>query len=131
MSRISARIVFSKGEGLSIHDTFKDIVATLLEDAKFKDLDPLKIVFTTGKTFYFERHKFLRYHQGELDFADLVQETECDGLYRNKAALKSKHGYEVEPDSLWLLQGDTLELVHEDEYVACEFNTAANLFYEI
>lgn len=130
MSKVNIRIVFSKGEGLSVHDTFHRVVAMILEADTIKGYDPLMLIFSTGKILYFDKETFFQFNQGEMSHAELIRQTECQGLFRNKTFIKSGK-YEIEPESLWLLRGKELVLIDSDEHITMGAAVADKLFYEI
>jgi hypothetical protein len=93
--------------------------------------DPLLLIPALGKKLYFNAHSLQRYIAGGDDFEELVSNSWCDGLYRNRTKLVNQENNEIEPESLWLKRDNELIMLSGDEFYSCDFNVSEKLFYEI
>ena len=56
----------------------------------YKDLTPIKILIpSTGKLLCAERDLFNAYLKGEIEIKDLIEATECEGIFRNHHQMKA------------------------------------------
>lgn len=129
MELINARIVLAQGAPIQVQNTFQAIIAeAILEEenamAIVLELEPELIL-------YCQYYALQQMYRGITRKEDFIDAWRCDGLYRNRTALKTEQGDEIDPGSLWLLKGDRLLLMDEDNFIECPFNTQAQLFDRI
>lgn len=120
MSSIFAiEYIYANGEKLTVtNKSFTESVKMVLNGTFIKRGTPIKVFFpSTKKTLYFDDDYFRSYIQGNLDQAELIELTECDGLFRNKLEIETPKHPEIDPGSLWKKQGNHLILVDKDDYI--------------
>jgi hypothetical protein len=120
MSSIFAiEYIYANGEKLTVtNKSFTESVKMVLNGTFIKRGTPIKVFFpSTKKTLYFDDDYFRQYIQGNLDQSELIELTECDGLYRNKIEIETKKYLEVEHGSLWKKQGNNFILIDKDDYI--------------
>lgn len=120
MSSIFAiEYIYANGEKLTVtNKSFTESVKMVLNGAFIKRGTPIKVYFpSTKKTLYFDDDYFRSYIQGNIDQAELIELTECDGLFRNKLEIDTKKYLEIEYGSLWKKQGNHLILIDKDDYI--------------
>lgn len=115
MHKLVINVVFTGAKTVTFTDTFEAVVEKILTDDAFKDLTPLKLTFTTDKVLFFDRELFEAFQEGGLHYSELIQQTECDGLYRNWFRV-TYNGVEIEAGALWVLRGNVLTMVDNDEF---------------
>lgn len=102
--------------------TFEQAVNFIMKVPRFASHPPLKMVVeSTGKILYFDEPKFQAFIDGNLEAAELIDQTECDGLFRNKVDVQiAKHDI-IDSGSLWKRKGKTLYLIDEDRHLPIVF----------
>lgn len=102
--------------------TFEEAVNFIMKVPRFASHPPLKMVVeSTGKILYFDETKFKAFVEGEISQIILIQETQSDGLYRNKVDIQiAKHDI-IDSGSLWKRKGKTLYLIDEDRHLPIVF----------
>lgn len=102
--------------------TFEEAIVFIMKVPRFASHPPLKIVVeTTGKILHFDEQKFQAFVDGDLEAPELIEQTECDGLFRNKEDIQiAKHDI-IDSGSLWKLKGKTLLLVDDDRHIPIVF----------
>jgi hypothetical protein len=94
------------------------------------EFTPYKMVITsTGKTLYFDEGFFKEFNLGNISKQELIELTECDGLFRNKEEIGLIGKLTIDAGSLFKRIDDKLILVDDDNYIAIEYPDAN--FYEI
>lgn len=124
MIKLTAEVTFMQGT-MTIQDkTFMQIAYTVFTADHGTKLVPLKIVFPqSGKVLYANEDKFHAFINGQISQENLIKETECDNLYRNKKELFCKDsGVIIEEGSLWMKKGKDCILIHEDEHLTHPYN---------
>lgn len=123
---------YANGEKLTVENkTFTESVKMVLNGQFEKVGTPLKVFIpSTNKTLYFDDDYFRNFIQGSLEMPELIENTECDGLYRNKIEIETPKNREIEPDSLWKKQGNYMILVDGDKYIQIDADNL-ELFKEI
>lgn len=103
--------------------TFEEAIVFIMKVPRFASHPPLKIVVeTTGKILHFDEQKFQAFVDGDLEAAELIEQTECDGLFRNKEDIQiAKHDI-IDSGSLWKLVGRNLTLVDDDRLAILLYN---------
>ncbi len=120
---LEAEILYNGGAKLHLkHKSFKEIVKFIVEKPGLQDYEPLQLKFSTGKVLYYDKPAFLQYLEGNLEQPELVELTECEGLYRNKTQLVLEDGSEVDAGQLWKLQHEYLIMVDDDDYVSSGYD---------
>ena len=111
---IKMKFVFLDGSSLELNDkTFREAITKVMNEHLQKE--PLKVVFpTTKKVLYFDMNVFYAYLKEEIDQMELIEKTQCDGLFRNNTMLKTNTEEEIEPQSLWKRHGNSMHLVNDD-----------------
>jgi hypothetical protein len=120
MSSIFAiEYIYANGEKLTVtNKSFTESVKMVLNGTFIKRGTPIKVFFpSTKKVLYFDDDYFRQYIQGNLDQQELIELTECDGLYRNKIEIETKKFPEVEQGSLWKKQNNHFILIDKDDYI--------------
>ncbi len=122
---LSCTVHYPQGVKLEIKNKFfKEIISIIcVREIAIQKKEPLKLVFDSGKTLYCDKQAFECYLSGEINQQWLVQNTECDQLYRNKFELQSIEGAIIDPGALWKAKGDKLTLVDDDCYATFKLNT--------
>ena len=132
MSKVTFTIqfVYHDGSILTISDkSFKAAIKAVLNEEIIKET-PLKVVFpATKKTLYFDKELFSSYSNGDIDQPELIECTECDGLFRNISKLLTNTHEEIEEKSLWKKSHNKLILVNADEYITSDY--VEKLFVEV
>jgi len=123
---LEVEVLYTGGAKLHLkHKSFKEIVQFVTEKPGLKDYDPLQLKFSTGKLLYYDKAAFTQYLEGNLEQAELVELTECEGLYRNTKPLVLEDGTEVDAGQLWKMQHEYLLMVDDDDYVSSDFDPNA------
>ena len=123
---LEVEVLYTGGVKLNLKNkSFKEIVQFIAQMPGLKDYDPLQLKFSTGKVLYYDKAAFTQYLEGNIEQPELVELTECEGLYRNKTQLVLDDGTEVDAGQLWKLQHEYLIMVDDDEYVSSDFDPNA------
>jgi hypothetical protein len=123
------KFVFNDSKVISFTNvSFKEAIIKILKQNVF-DQEPLKVVLPSSKILYFDKQLFTFYINGEIEQPELINLTQCDGLYRNKVKLLTNTHDEIDAGTLWKRHDDRLNMVSMDEYIPCEY--VENLFYEV
>jgi hypothetical protein len=123
---LEVEVLYTGGVKLHLKNcSFKDVAKFIAEKPGLKDYDPLQLKFSTGKILYYDKAAFLQYLEGNLEQPELVELTECDGLYRNKTQLVLEDKTEVDAGALWKRQHDYLIMVDDDQYIGSGFDPNA------
>ena len=132
MSKVpfTIQFVYQDGSTLTITDkSFKQAIIAVLNEEIIKET-PIKVVFpSTNKTLYFDKELFASYITGEIDQPELIETTECDGLFRNVSKLLTNTHEEIEPQTLWKKANNKLILIDNDDYITCDY--VETLFVEV
>lgn len=128
---IKMKFIFSDGSILEINDkSFRAAITKVMTDHLTFENQPLKVVFpTTKKVLYFDLNSFYAYLKEDIDQMELIEKTQCEGLFRNNTFLKTNTEEEIEPHSLWKKHGNEMHLVNDDIPVKCDY--IEKLFIEI
>lgn len=113
---------YPNGEKLTVtNKSFLESVKMVLNGKFDKIGTPIKVLFpTTKKVLYFDDDYFQSYLADNISQSELIELTECDGLYRNKEDRNDfKHPF-VEKGALWKKQGDSMILIDRDQYISLE-----------
>jgi hypothetical protein len=123
---LAVEVLYTGGVKLHLKNrSFKEIVQFIAQMPGLKDYDPLQLKFSTGKVLYYDKAAFTQYLEGNLEQPELVELTECEGLYRNTKQLVLEDGTEVDAGQLWKLQHEYLLMVDDDDYVSSAFDPKA------
>ena len=113
-----------------IYKSFREAITKVMNDHLTFDNQPIKVVFpTTKKVLYFDMNVFYAYIKNDIEQLELIEKTQCDGLFRNNTFLKTDTDEEIEPHSLWKKHSSEMHLVNEDIPVKCDY--LEKLFVEI
>lgn len=131
MPNIVIKITYSDGTSLEQNNkSFKAMIKLAFIIGEQNCIQPLKVLFpTTGKVLYFDDTLFRSYINEELEQPDLIDQTQCEGLYRNRAELILSDKSIIDPGALWKKFGKNLILIDADEYITSPLNEKA--FVEI
>lgn len=115
--------LFPGGIKLTLKDrNFKQMIEYLHDKPGIKEHEPICLYFpTTKKYLVYKKELFLGYLKGEIEQTELIEETQCDGLYRNKNLIDTNLGESIDAGALWKKQGNYLTLVNDDGYIQTEF----------
>jgi hypothetical protein len=92
------------------------------DDAQKNERNPLLLTFSTGKKIYYDEEQVRNFVENNIDQLELVESTECEGLYRNTTRLKMDEHDELEEGWLWILKGQYVFLVDKDRSIYCPFD---------
>tara|TARA_R110001606_G_scaffold273019_1_gene421556 strand:+ start:427 stop:837 length:411 start_codon:yes stop_codon:yes gene_type:complete len=109
--------------------TLLEIAKRLLNQQTFVNLQPMLIVFPTGKQLYFNKSEWHQFLHNQISVVELVENTETEGLYRNNNVVVFKGKLDVEPQALWTKKGNQLFLIDDDWNIIVDFNK--KIFTEI
>ena len=127
---ITAR--FPENRAVAYHDiTLLDAAAQLMANNISLRETPLLLELATGTKLYYLESVLWMYCAGQRTYDEVVQALWCEGLYRNSADLVTQRDYQIEAGSLWLLRGNELLLVSDDEFVTCSYSESKELFTAI
>jgi len=126
----SIKFVYQDGSILTITDkSFKAAIKTVLNKEIIEET-PIKVFFpSTKKTLYFDKELFTSYISGDIEQPELIECTECQGLFRNISKLLTNTHEEIDEKSLWKKQNNILILVDADEYITSDY--VEKLFVEV
>ena len=85
--------VYANGQKLTIKNkSFTESVRMVLNGKFTHNGTPIKVLFpATQKVLYFDDDYFRNFIQGSLDQPELIELTECDGLFRNIEVVKNRN----------------------------------------
>lgn len=120
MSNPILNFVYPNGHLLeSKSRNFLDAIKFVFEAPGLKNHTPLKLVVkSTGKILYFDDLKFKAFANDEITIEELIQETECEGLFRNKVDIELNKSDIIDTGSLWKLIKGKYILVDSERYIA-------------
>lgn len=126
---IKMKFVFLDGSSLELNDkTFREAITKVMNEHLQKE--PLKVVFpTTKKVLYFDMNVFYAYLKEEIDQMELIEKTQCEGLFRNNTEMITNSNDNIDAGALWKKQGHYVYMVNDDEPVRCNYDE--KLFFEI
>lgn len=118
------RVIFLDGTILEQnHHSLKHMVKFALQIAEQNSIIPLKVIFpSTGKLLYFDDELFKEFTNGKIAQSELIEVTQCDGLYRNKESLRLKSNQIIDEGALWKKDKDKLILIDNDDYISTLFD---------
>lgn len=116
-------VVYPGGVTLTLTEkTFEEMVRFIHEKPSIKDHEPMYVYFPAPqKHLVYDKNLFEAYLKAELKQEELIERTECDGLYRNKYHMQSEHGDTIEPGCLWKRKGLDMMLVNDEDFALAEF----------
>jgi hypothetical protein len=122
MSSFSVKVYYLDGSTLSLEkNSFTQFIKLIEEDAQKNNRIPLKMVFSTGKTLYYDEEQVRLFVNQNIDQVEFIENTECDGIYRNTSKLKGDEPEEIEEGCLWCRKGNYMFLIDKDRNMYCEF----------
>lgn len=123
MGSLSAEARYLDGATMQINGiSFNQVIRKVHEDAQKHDRTPLLITFSTGKNLYYDEEQVRNFVENNIDQLELVEATECDGIYRNATKLKMHGGEELEEGWLWTKKGNYVFLVDKDRSIYCDYD---------
>ena len=119
--------IYPEGAKLTLRDrSLKEMIEYINEKPGIKEHEPICLYFpTTKKYLVYDKNLFEAFLKGDIEQTQLIEQTQCDGLFRNKNLMDTRLGETVDSGSLWTLQGDVLVLVFEDGTIFAEYNEAS------
>lgn len=127
---IKMKFIFTDGSTLELDKSFREAITKVMNDHLTFENQPIKVVFpTTKKVLYFDMNVFYAYLKNDIEQLELIEKTQCDGLFRNNTFLKTDTDEEIEPQCLWKKHGSEMHLVNDDIPVKCDY--IEKLFVEI
>ena len=131
MSKISlVTVKFQGNKSVKFQNTtVLEIAKKLLNNITFSNLQPMLIVFCTGKKLYFEKSYWLSFFNKDISVVELFENCETDGLFRNTNTINFENKIDIDPGALWSKKGTKLYLINDDWNIVVKFNT--KLFTEI
>lgn len=123
MGSISCEVRYLDGATMNLTGiSFNQCIKKVYEDAEKHDRNPLILTFSTGKKIYYDEEHVRNFVEGHLDQLELVELTECDGIYRNTTKLKTDNEEELEEGWLWNRKGNYMFLVDHDRSLYCDYD---------
>jgi hypothetical protein len=123
MGSLSVVVRYLDGAKMTMNGiSFNQCIRKVHEDAEKNNRTPLVLTFSTGKKIYYDEEQVQNYVENNIDQLELVEATECDGIYRNTTKMKMENEEELEEGWLWTKKGDYVFLVDKDRSVYCEFD---------
>ncbi len=102
--------------------SFKEAVAFILELKEPAAFMPIKMAeLSSGKLYYFDETKFQSFLAEELFEEELLQECECDGLFRNIKKVNYNQEQTIDKGSLWKLKSNKLILISSESYLELDY----------
>ena len=102
--------------------SFYDAIKFCFETPGIKEFTPVKVTLNDDhKTLYFAENKFGAYIAGYITYEELIEATECDGIYRNILGFETLEKNQIESEQLWKRKSDELILIDDDVYVCIQF----------
>jgi hypothetical protein len=99
--------------------SFKEAIKYVLERKEPTKFTPIKMVAeSTGKTLYFDENKFKAFLQGEYTETEIIQATECEGIFRNTDDVTISKDDVIDSGALWKLIDKHYVLVDDDRFLA-------------
>jgi len=99
--------------------SFKEAVQFILDRKEPTEFTPIKMVAeSTGKTLYFDENKFKAFLQGEYTETEIIQATECDGIFRNTEDITISKDDVIDSGALWKLMDKHYVLIDDDRFLA-------------
>ena len=124
MPKLSMEFRYTNGALLTItNKSLKDTLKLVLDSQFLKEKLPFKLTFTsTKKVLYFDDHYFRNYIQGNCTLEELIENTQCEELYRNKEDFIGDGNFTIDAGSLWKLENKALVLVDDDNVFTTKFD---------
>jgi hypothetical protein len=123
MGSVSCKVSYLDGATMELNGiSFNQCVRKVHEDAEKNDRTPLVLTFSTGKKIYYDEEQVRNFVENNIDQLELVEATECDGIYRNTTKMKMENQEELEEGSLWTKKGNYVFLVDKDRSVYCDYD---------
>jgi len=123
MPELSVKVSYLDGATMTLSGlSFKQIILFVSDDAKKHKRNPLLMVFSTGKKLYYDEEQIKLFVTDNIDQMELVENCECDGIYRNNTRLKMENGEELEEGWLWTKKNNYVFLVDRDQGIYCPFD---------
>jgi len=123
MPELSVKVSYLDGATMTLSGlSFKQIILFVSDDAKKHKRTPLLMVFSTGKKLYYDEEQIKLFVTDNIDQMELVENCECDGIYRNATRLKMENGEELEEGWLWTKKNQHVFLVDKDQGIYCPFD---------
>ncbi len=115
--------LFPGGVKLTLKDrSFRQMIEYIHEKPGIKEHEPICLYFpTTKKYLVYKKELFLGYLKDEIEQTELIEDTQCDGLFRNRNLMETHLGESVDKDSLWKKQGEFMILVDDDSFVTSNY----------
>lgn len=122
MGNFSVKVFYLDGSTLTLEkNSFTQFIKQIEDDAIKNKRTPLKMVFSSGKTLYYDEEQVRLFLNDSIEQVEFIENTECDGLYRNTTKLKGDDPEEIEEGSLWTKKGSYVFLVDKDRNMYCEY----------
>jgi len=123
MSKVNCVVRYLDGATMSMTGiSFNECIRKVYDDAQKNQRNPLLVEFSTGKKLYYDEEQVRNFVENNIDQVELVEATECEGLYRNTTRLKMDEHDELEEGWLWTLKGQYVFLVDKDRSIYCPFD---------
>ena len=97
---------------------------------KFKAFTPLAFRTQSGALFYYDEKIISHFvNSDEMSISELVENSGCKALYRNRHQIVTDDSFTVDPGYLWKQINNHLILVNDEAFVESEIDE--NLFEKI
>lgn len=99
--------------------SFKEAIKFVLERKEPTDFTLIKMVAeSTGKTLYFDENKFKAFLQGEYTETEIIEATQCEGIFRNTEDIIISKDDVIDSGALWKLMDKHYVLIDDDRFLA-------------
>lgn len=110
-------------------DTFKECIK-LQRSEKFKAFSPIAFRTQSGALFCYDENIISHFvNSDEMSISELVENSGCKALYRNRHQIITDDSFTVDPGYLWKQINNHLILVNDEAFVESEIDE--NLFEKI
>jgi predicted Ser/Thr protein kinase len=105
--------------------SFKEAIIFILNLKEPASFMPIKMTEeNSGKIYYFDETKFQSFIEGELLEEELLQECECEGLYRNMEDIEITEEETIDKGSLWKLKSNKFLLISSEIFLQIDFRNS-------
>ena len=110
-------------------DTLKECIK-LQRSEKFKSFSPIAFRTQSGALFCYDENIISHFvNSDEMSISELVENSGCKALYRNRHQIVTDDSFTVDPGYLWKQINNHLILVNDEAFVESEIDE--NIFEKI
>lgn len=119
-----------KGTSLEVSGTSLKNCIQLQRDEKFKAFSPIAFRTQSGALFCYDENIINHFvNSEEMSLAELVENSGCTALFRNRHQIITDDSFTIDPGYLWKQIRNHLILVNDEAFVESEIDE--NLFEKI